>query len=360
MLYPLKFKPVYKQYLWGGTNLRKLGKEIPGGIVAESWEVSCHPDGISIVSNGEHAGRTLPSLLGEFRQGLVGEELTGRHMEKFPLLVKFIDANERLSVQVHPDDRYALLHEEGELGKNEIWYVIDAKPGAKLVYGLLPGITARELEKAAAENRLDSCLNYVNVYPGDVLNIPAGLVHAIGEGILIAEIQQNSNTTYRVYDYDRVDSKGSKRPLHMDKALDVIDFGSSGRREKVDGLECALSNKVSRRVFAANQYFALEMYRVIGTVDEYADGSKFFIYVFVEGEGEIEGPEGTTRFAAGDTVLIPAALGRYRLSGRFKALRSYVPDIEKDVVGFLTEYGYGTEEIFRKVAGLERVAAPVW
>ena len=192
------------------------------------------------------------------------------------------------------------------------------------------------------------------------MNIPAGLVHAIGEGILIAEIQQNSNTTYRVYDYDRVDSKGSKRPLHMDKALDVIDFGSSGRREKVDGLECALSNKVSRRVFAANQYFALEMYRVIGTVDEYADGSKFFIYVFVEGEGEIEGPEGTTRFAAGDTVLIPAALGRYRLSGRFKALRSYVPDIEKDVVGFLTEYGYGTEEIFRKVAGLERVAAPVW
>ena len=357
MLYPLKFRPLYKNYIWGGRNLKRFGKKLPEGKTAESWEVSCHPDGVSVVSNGIYSGTALPELIGEFGRELVGNELPQGEVEKFPLLVKLIDANEKLSVQVHPDDGYAALYEKGELGKNEAWYVLDAKQGARLVYDVLPGVTAESFERAVSENRIESCLKYVQVYPGDVLNIPAGLVHAIGEGILIAEIQQNSNTTYRVYDYDRVDAKGNKRPLHIDKALDVIDFNSSGRREKTEGLECALNARVSRRFLIANRYFSLELYRVYGHIDEYANGSRFSIYVFIDGEGEIQFRGGAVKFSKGESVLIPAALGEYRVSGKFKALRSYVPDIEKDVTEFLLDYGYTRDEIYRKIAGFGRVLA---
>ena len=232
MLYPLKFKPLYKDYIWGGRNLEALGKTLPAtGIVAESWEVSCHKNGSSIIANGEYGGTTLPELLEQLGRTLVGSSLSQKDVDKFPLLIKFIDAENNLSVQVHPDDVYAYKNENGEYGKNEMWFIISAKPGAKLVYDVIPGTTREKFADAVSENRIESLLKKVEVFAGDVINIPAGLVHAIGKGILLAEVQQNSDTTYRVYDYGR-----TGRPLHIAKALDVIDFNSAGRREKYAGL----------------------------------------------------------------------------------------------------------------------------
>lgn len=353
MLYPLKFTPVYKDYIWGGRSLEKLGRTLPDGIVAESWEIACHPDGMSHVSNGDLKGLSLQELIDKYKADLAGTRLFKEKDFKFPLLVKLIDANDKLSVQVHPEDSYAQVHENGELGKNEMWYILSAKPGAKLVYDVLPGVTRESFRQAVDEGRIESCLKYVDVYPGDVLNIPAGLVHAIGEGIVLAEVQQNSNTTYRVYDYDRVDKAGNKRPLHIEKALEVIDFNSSDRKEKVTGLEVKAGNDSKKTYVIANKYFSVEAYDVRDTVHEAADGSCFCLYVIFEGEGRICYESGKIDVAAGESVLIPAALGKYSIEGRLKALKSYVPDIERDVMNPLKAAGYSREEIINGVCGLK-------
>lgn len=352
MLYPLKFKPVYKDYIWGGRNLEKLGKKLPEGIVAESWEISCHPDGISVVENGELEGMALPDLIGKYGREIVGTDLPEKDLAKFPLLVKIIDANDKLSVQVHPEDSYAQVNENGELGKNEMWYIISAQPGARLIYDVIPGTTKESFEQAVKDNNINSCLKTIEVLPGDVLNIPAGLVHAIGEGIVLAEIQQNSNTTYRVYDYDRVDKNGAKRPLHLEKALDVIDFNASGRKEKYDGIEIKQNGNSSKKYMVANRYFAVELYDVDGNVSENADGSKFYLYVLTEGEGEIEYNSGCLKVKGGESILIPASLGSYTLAGKFKALKSYVPNLQKDIIDTLKKAGYTKTEIESKVSGL--------
>lgn len=349
MLYPLKFKPLYKDYVWGGRNLEKLGKALPdAGIVAESWEVSCHKNGSSIIANGEFEGLSLPDLVERFGRILVGSSLPQKDIDKFPLLIKLIDAENNLSVQVHPDDAYAKSRENGEYGKNEMWYIISAKPGAKIVYDITPGTTRQIFAEAVSQNRVESCLKSVNVFPGDAINIPAGLVHAIGKGILLAEVQQNSDTTYRVYDYGRVG-----RQLHIEKALEVIDFGSAGRREKYAGLELSLGNGCMKKIIIANQYFCTEVYHVSGKIDENADGSKFFIYTFISGKGSIAWDGGEMTVGMGESVLIPAEIGKYFLSGNFTALRAYVPDLEKDVLQPLKKSGKSIYEIFSEVGGLE-------
>lgn len=352
MLYPFKFNPVFKDYIWGGRELEKLGKKLPEGITAESWEISSHPDGISTIANGEFKGQLLTDFIDRYEKEIVGTELY-KATGKFPLLIKFIDANNKLSVQVHPSDEYAKVHENGELGKNEMWYILASKPGAKLVYGTRPGITKADFAKAVDENRIGECLNEVEVFPGDVLNIPAGLVHAIGEGIVLAEIQQNSNTTYRVFDYNRVDSKGSKRPLHIEKALDVIDFNLGVNKAKTAGLDVKLNTTSTKSYKIANKYFSVEVYDVNGSIEEIADGSKFHIYVFVDGAGEINYAGGKVKVTRGDSILIPAALGKYTIEGRFKALKTYVPDIEKDIINPLLESGYSKDEILEGIAGLK-------
>ncbi len=349
MLYPLKFIPVYKDYPWGGRNFEKFGRILPDGIIAESWEVSCHPNGVSIVSEGELAGTSLPELVERYGRKLMGTALPEKDIKKFPLLVKFIDADKNLSVQVHPDDAYAQANENGEYGKNEMWYIISAKPGARLVYDVKPGIDREAFSQAIKENRVESCLNYVEVFPGDVINIPAGLVHAIGEGIMLAEIQQNSDVTYRVYDYGR---KG--RTLHIKQALDVIDFNSTGRKPKTTGLKVLHPSGSSVTYLVANGYFSVELYEISGKTDERADGSRFFIYTFIEGEGNITWDSGTTSIKGGETILIPACLGEYSIAGRLKALKSYVPDIEENVIRPLKQAGYSENEIFENVAGLAR------
>jgi len=283
----------------------------------------------------------------------VGTALPQKNVDKFPLLVKFIDASDDLSVQVHPDDDYARLHENGEYGKNEMWYIMSAQPGARLIYDVIPGTTRETLAQAVKDNRIGSCLKYVEVYPGDVINIPAGLIHAIGKGIMLAEIQQNSNTTYRVYDFDRVDKNGNKRPLHIEKALDVIDFNAAGRKEKYKGLEVKIGPSSSKRYSVANRYFSVEEYKIKGRIEESADGSRFYIYVFLEGEGGIGYGDKTLGVKGGESVLIPAALGDYTIEGNLKALKSYVPDIGQNVVTPLKEAGYSLEEIYENVAGFK-------
>lgn len=345
MFYPLKFKPVYKDYIWGGRSFEKFGRTLPDGIVAESWEVSCHPDGVSIVSNGEFSGMSLTQLVDKFGRQLIGNGLSERDAAKFPLLVKFIDANDNLSVQVHPDDSYARLNENGEYGKNETWYIISAEPGSKLVYGTTPGIAREIFAKAIEENRVEEHLRYIEVFPGDVLNVPAGLVHAIGRGIVLAEIQQNSNSTYRVYDFNRVDKNGNKRPLHIQKALEVMNFDLSAKVGKSKGLEVKLGPDSSKKYAVANKYYSIELYNIHGKVEENADGCRFHIYVFINGEGKINYPSGSIRVKCGESVLIPASMGNYSLEGDMEAIKSYVPDVEADIIKPLKDAGYSMENI---------------
>jgi mannose-6-phosphate isomerase len=351
MLYPLKFKPLYKDYVWGGRNLSVLGKALPPeGIVAESWEISCHKNGSSIVANGEYEGTSLPELINSLGRAIIGTALPQKDVDKFPLLVKFIDAQNNLSVQVHPDDTYANVKENGEYGKNEMWYIINAKPGAKLIYDVVPGTTREKFAAAVADNTVESCLQTVEVSAGDVINIPAGLVHAIGEGIILTEVQQNSDTTYRVYDYGR---KG--RELHIQKALDVIDFNSTGRRAKSRGLEFSICDGCSKRIVVANRYFCTEVYKIKGSVRENADGRKFFTYIFTGGSGFLLWDGGKLPVRMGESVLIPAALGDYSLQGDLTALKAYVPDLQADVIHPLHSAGWTLHEIYTDVAGLEFV-----
>lgn len=353
MLYPFKFDPVFKDYIWGGRELQKLGKNIPEGITAESWEICCHKDGVSRISNGEFKGVLLPDIIKKSGREIMGSKIYNEKYDRFPLLIKFIDANNKLSVQVHPDDEYARVHENGELGKNEMWYIISSKPGAKLIYGIPKGVTKDEFAEALRNEKLEEYMNEVEVFPGDVLNIPSGMLHAIGSGILLAEIQQNSNTTYRVYDYNRVDKSGKKRPLHVEKALEVIDFSLPKGKPKAEGLKVKLNPTSDKTYKIANKYFSVEVYDIEGTVNENADGTRFFIYVFVDGEGYIKYNEGTIHVQKGESVLIPASLGAYSITGNLKALKTYVPDVQEDVLKPLQKAGYSLKEIYEKVEGIE-------
>ena len=224
-LHPVKLSPAFKDYLWGGERLKtEFNKNTDMTPLAESWELSAHKDGQSIVAEGDYKGMTLTAYL-----ETLGKEALGTACEKydyFPLLIKLIDAKGDLSVQVHPSDEYALEH-EGEYGKTEMWYILDCEEGAALYYGFTKDTTIEEYEAAIKEGRLTDILNRVPVKRGDVFFIPAGTVHAIGAGILICEIQQNSNTTYRVYDNNRRDKNGNLRPHHVEKALAVSDLKKS-------------------------------------------------------------------------------------------------------------------------------------
>ena len=294
MLYPMKFDDIYKgmpKYIWGGRNLAAIGKRLPNeGTVAESWEVSCNPAGLSVISNGEYKGVELVSVVEELGGGIVGNAKVFANLKRFPLLVKFIDANEDLSIQVHPGDEYAQSAENEEFGKNEMWYVVAANQGASLIYDIKPGTTREEFSRKVDENSVLDCLQTVYVSPGDVVNIPAGLVHAIGKGIVLAEIQQNSDLTYRVFDYDRTGPDGKLRPLHIKKALDVIDFGPSAglRKEKYTGLSLEPEMGNLRTIVVANKYFAIEKFDISKKHEAICNGERFYILTAISGKAELK------------------------------------------------------------------------
>lgn len=334
MLYPLKFKAVYKDYLWGGRRLAEFGKTLPEtGIVAESWELSCHPNGPSVVSEGKFSGKEFAELIAEYPDELLGTAVQPRDREKFPFLIKLIDAKQALSVQVHPTDAYAQEHENGEYGKNEMWYVVSAPEGAELIAGVVRGTDKQMLTEAIQEGRCEELLQHIPVQSGDVINIPAGLVHAITEGLLIYEVQQNSDTTYRLYDYNRRGADGKLRDLHVDKALDVIDFTNAGGQVRFRGLKLPrlAGEALERRVLVVNRYFAVEEYNLDGTAEFDANGQAFRILTALEGDCVIRYGDGLeTNVARGETVFIPAALGEWNLEGhQAKLICSYLPDLRR-------------------------------
>ncbi|MBM7869809.1 mannose-6-phosphate isomerase [Clostridium pascui] len=402
MYYPFKFREVYKNYIWGGRNLEFLGKVLPEGKVSESWEASCHEDGLSIIGNGEFSGKTLYEVIKEKGAEILGEDIYITYKDKFPILIKFIDANDKLSVQVHPDDEYAKKYENNSLGKNEMWYIIAAKPESKLICGLRDSVDKERFKKACDEERVEECLNYIEVTKGDIINIPSGTVHAIGEGLLIAEIQQSSNITYRIYDYNRKDANGNERELHLNKALEVINFSEKSNqsgnkqicKEKYKGMKLTENASISVinsledegnkelienentaiTYIALNKCFCVKLYETSCGFKESTKGEKFHIYTFLEGEGTIiysesynkissqdektlspENKEGMTsnkaeeRFTKGQTIFIPASLGEYELKGRFKALNIYLENEQKlkMQLDYLRKSGYNLDEIIK-------------
>lgn len=306
----LKLMPSFKDYLWGGHRLAdEYNKKYDGEILAESWELSCHPDGPSVIANGKYAGKTLKEFI-----DLEGKEVLGencRRFRDFPILVKFIDAKDNLSIQVHPDNNYALKN-EGQYGKTEMWYVMDAAEDAYLYFGFKKEISKEEFAERIENDTLLEVLKAVPVHKGDVFFIESGTMHAIGKNILIAEIQQNSNVTYRVYDYGRVGKDGKKRELHVDKALDVAKRTPS-------------SNPSGCYPHIADcDYFTVDKLNLDGGIINKAEGKvnnkSFVCIMFLDGEGSISCDGETVQFQKGDTVFLAAGSGSYIIEGKCDAL----------------------------------------
>ena len=303
---PFLLKPAGKDYLWGGTRLNdEFAKGIPLDPLAETWECSTHPDGPSVVASGIFEGQTLTEVLAAHP-----EYLGNRHPDgKFPLLIKFIDAKKDLSVQVHPNDVYAMEHENGQNGKSEMWYVLDAAKDAHLVYGLKHDCTEKEIRQAIADGTLLRHLQRVPVRKDDLFFIEAGTIHAIGAGALIAEIQENSNPTYRLYDYDRVGKDGKKRELHIDKAMQVANLKSSAEpRQPLRVLK--YKQGVASEFLSRCKYF--EVYRVLLNTERRqqvyyrADEMSFRVLLCINGCGDIHFEGGEIPFYKGDCIFVPA------------------------------------------------------
>lgn len=316
-MYPLKFRPVYQERVWGGTNLaQKYGRPLTSNIIGESWEISAHPNGLSLVENGSLQGLSIPEITRQYGTAFLGTKTPGSAHQKFPLLVKLLDANDRLSVQVHPDDEYALKN-EGELGKFEIWYILSAEPGSKIVYGLNPGTTEIQFRKAIEVGNLEIYLHEVEVQEGDVFIIPPGLVHALGAGIMVAEIQQNSDTVYRVFDYNRLDQNGAPRQLHVEKALDVIRFD--------DFLPLYPVRPKANALLVDSEFFVVDFCENQGQQVFYNDGSRFYILTSIKGQAVLHYEGKALNWSAGESVLLPAAVEQITVNGAISFLKTYLP-----------------------------------
>lgn len=307
----IKLNPVFKDYLWGGTKLRDVyGKQCDFDTIAESWELSAHPAGHCVVASGRHKGLIFSKYLETVGKGVLGWKCAP--LQSFPLLIKFIDAKQNLSVQVHPNDDYA-LENENEYGKNEMWYVIDAEPGAGLYVGFNQDVDRDEVERRVEDNTILDILNFYPTHPGDVFFIPSGTVHAIGAGNLICEIQQSSNSTYRLYDYGRVDKFGNPRELHLQKALDVLDYRKYEpvELEETDGqIRC--------------KYFEVEILEVDGEKRALVTDDSFHSLSCIRGTGTIELNGTSTQVKMGDTFFIPATNETLSFEGSMSLIISRV------------------------------------
>lgn len=310
-MYPIKFKNIYYPKIWGGRGFEAFRDNMPAGGIGESWDVACHKNGMSIVENGTLKGKKLQEIISEYGEDLLGSKVS---TERFPLLVKLINSKEDLSVQVHPNDEYALKN-ENDYGKTEAWYVIDAEPSSKLVIGT-KNCSKETFIKAINENRCQELLNYIEVKKGDAFLIKSGMVHAIGSGITIAEIQQNSDLTYRIYDY------GRPRELHIEKSLQVIDFSLKPKNLK-DKEKKVYSEYDICQLFN-NEYFGIDKINIKTEYIDHSEIERFHIVTSVEGNGTIIGGGVISEIKCGDSFFIPAKLGEYKLHGKMSALKSYV------------------------------------
>ncbi len=337
LLHPIRLEASLHETIWGGRRLERDGwKQLPPDdiLIGESWETEI----TTIAQNRPYAGRTLESLVEELGPSLLGEQVMAIFGRRFPLLAKFLDANDKLSVQVHPDDTYAGLHEHVKFGKTEFWYILDAAPGASIIHGFKASTSRREVQKAIEDVTLENLLHQVNVSAGDIIFIPAGTVHAIGRGILLYELQEYSDLTYRMYDYGRLTAAGTPRELHIERSLDVAHYGCSPHI-KMQPLFLAGGEGLQDRCLAACRYFVSRE-----LVLQQTDISNGYMNGRTEGSCIILsslGAEVTVRYGdafeyrekltRGQTMVLPAMLGNYSIEGSGALLFSYVPAPDDEI-----------------------------
>ena len=316
---PIFLKPIFKDYIWGGNKLKSLfGKDTPYEITAESWEVSTNKNGQSLIYGGEFDGQTLGTLFEnkDLRENIFGTKSVS--LDRFPLLIKFIDANSNLSVQVHPNDEYAFKYENGDKGKTEMWYIMECKDGAQIICGMKESVKKEDLPQILNSENVADYLNFVPVKEGDCIYIPSGTIHAILGDTLICEVQQNSDLTYRVYDWGRVGKDGKPRELHVNKAIDVVAVGSRPEIKRTKDWDAGEKNMIS------SEYFKTYKVTVNGEWKDESNMETFYAMNVVKGSGTIKSNEKTYDLKIGDSFIIPAKLGNYELSGDLELLKSYI------------------------------------
>jgi mannose-6-phosphate isomerase len=336
-LCPARLEPIFVPRIWGARSLAPLFPEKSALTepIGEVWLTGSE----CRFANGPFAGRKLGEAWPE-----MPVEWRGRHVSNdgpFPLLIKFIFPDDKLSVQVHPNDDYARRYEaaKGGVGKTEMWYAVDARPGAEVMVGLKPGVTAGNFRRSIEGGTAENCLERVSISAGDTIFVPSGTVHTIGPGMVLCEIQEHSDLTYRVYDYNRLTAEGKPRELHIEKAMDVINFGeqSGGKLEPV----CLKHGPVEETYFVACRYFATEKWAFSERIAAATTGEHFDLLIILEGSGRFEAAGGPEEYAPAQVWLIPAALGAYQIAPakRTTMLRTYVPDIVQDFVRRLQDQG---------------------
>lgn len=315
--YPLLFEPILKERIWGGTKLKTmLKKEIHSDKIGESWEISGVPGDISIVANGSFKGWSLEKLINQYPLEILGKDIYKRFNKQFPLLFKFLDAKEDLSIQLHPNDQLA-KERHNSFGKTELWYVMQADEGARVVVDFKEGVTQEDYLSHLKSKTLPSILKEIPVKKGDVLFIETGTVHAIGKGVLLAEIQQTSDITYRVYDWDRVDLNGQSRELHVDYALEAINYN-----EKQVELPYAKNKNTNNEILSC-PFFDVNIIPLDGTYSLQKD-DRFYLYVCTEGDCIFKINDEISYFKAGDAILIPAAVDKLTIEGKATLLEIFV------------------------------------
>lgn len=308
----LKLRAACKDYLWGGTSLAdKYGKAEKGKKIAETWELSCYPDSPSTIENGEFAGKPLSDYIEYKGKAVLGDNCV--KFDTFPVLIKLIDAADDLSIQVHPDNEYAKAH-ESQYGKTEMWYILEAEEGAKIYYGFNREISKEELKNRIADNTVTEILNEIPVRSGDTFFIEAGTVHSICRGILTVEIQQSSDVTYRIYDYDRVDKDGRRRQLHIDRAVEAAKLSPVNRWWDFGSHLCKC------------EYFTADKFKIDGIREYFVDDSSFVHFLFIGGQGRISDKDTTLEYRAGDSVFAEAGSGKLKIKGDGEVVITYVPE----------------------------------
>lgn len=316
--YPLQFQPILKERIWGGTKLQSfLNKEITSETTGESWELSTVPNDVSVVSNGDLKGKNLNELIDLFPEAILGKEVIKQFGHQFPLLFKFIDAREDLSIQLHPNDELAKKR-HNSFGKTEMWYVMQADKGSRLVVGFKKDSNKEEYLEKLANKELLSLLDEIDVHKGDIFFLETGTIHAIGGGVVIAEIQQTSDVTYRIYDWDRVDANGNGRELHTELALDAINFKTT--KAKID---------YERKVNQSNEtvhckYFKTNVIPLEGKLNWEAHKGSFTVFMCTEGSFTLTVEDVTYTYKMGDTILLPAAIEEVEILGKANVLEVWI------------------------------------
>lgn len=317
-LYPLQFEPILKDRIWGGTKLKTyLNKPIASEITGESWEISTVENDVSIIANGVFKGKSLNELINDFPEQVLGTKVFEQFGKQFPLLFKYLDAREDLSIQVHPNDELAAKR-HNSFGKTEMWYVMQADDEARLIVGFKEKSSSEEYIQHLENKTLLSILDTKKVKKGDVFFLETGTVHAIGAGTVIAEIQQTSDITYRLYDFDRVDANGNTRELHVDLALEAINY------DKVEAQKEYLKIENTSNEVVDCSYFTTNFIPLNGNLNVNKNQNSFTVYMCVDGDFELILNEEKYNYKKGDTVLIPASLTDFQLSGKGSLLEIYI------------------------------------